>query len=76
MLRTYKSTATKEEKIAIKLSTLMTDFTVDIEKVGYYLYHATPYLLFRRSIEVLDSARLAEDLREQREIGYDIDRIY
>ena len=56
---------TKEEKIANKIGQLLTDFTVDIEKVGYYMYHANPYLLYRRSMEVLESADFAEVQHKQ-----------
>jgi hypothetical protein len=72
---TRNNIATNEEKIAKKISVLLSDFTIDLEKVGYYLARATPYLLFCRSLEVLESAQFQKDTIEQQRIGYDIDRI-
>jgi hypothetical protein len=66
---------TKEEKVAQKISVLLSDFTLDLEKVGYYLARAIPLLLFKRSLEVLESAQFQEDLVEQQRIGYDNDRL-
>jgi hypothetical protein len=62
---------TKEEKVAQKISVLLSDFTLDLEKVGYYLARAIPLLLFKRSLEVLESAQFQEDLVEQQRIGYE-----
>jgi hypothetical protein len=52
-----KRVASKEEKVAIKLANLVTDFTLDIEAVGKYLSEATPHILYSRLIEVLESAQ-------------------
>ena len=67
---------TKEEKVAQKISVLLSDFTLDLEKVGYYLARAIPLLLFKRSLEVLESAQFQEDIVEQQRIGYDNDRLF
>lgn len=67
---TSKSVKTEEEKIAQKIAQLMTDFTIDVEKVGFYLATATPYLLFRRALEVLESAEFQLDTVEQNRIQY------
>lgn len=66
---------TKEEKVAQKISVLLSDFTLDLEKVGYYLARAIPLLLFKRSLEVLESAQFQEDIVEQQRIGYNDDRL-
>ena len=66
---------TKEEKVAQKISVLLSDFTLDLEKVGYYLARAIPLLLFKRSLEVLESAQFQDDIIEQHRIGYDNDRL-
>jgi hypothetical protein len=66
---------TKEEKVAQKISVLLSDFTLDLEKVGYYLAKAIPLLLFKRSLEVLESAQFQDDIMEQQRIGYDNDRL-
>jgi hypothetical protein len=76
MYRISRSThTTKEEKVAHKISVLLSDFTLDLEKVGYYLAKAIPLLLFKRSLEVLESAQFQDDIMEQERIGYDHDRL-
>jgi hypothetical protein len=65
----------KEEKVAVSIGKLLSDFYLDLEKVGYYLARATPYLIYRRSLEVLESAQFQEDKVEQNRLGYDSDRL-
>jgi hypothetical protein len=66
---------TKEEKTAIAIGKLLSDFHLDLEKVGYYLAKATPYLVYRRALEVLESAQFQENKIEQNRLGYDSDRL-
>ncbi len=66
---------TNEEKVAVGIGKLLSDFYLDLEKVGYYLATATPYLIYRRSLEVLESAQFQEDKVEQNRLGYDSDRL-
>ena len=65
---------TNEERVAKKIANLMTDFTLDIEKVGYHLARSTSYLLFRRALEVLQAAEFQLDKVEQNRIQYNNDR--
>jgi hypothetical protein len=67
---------TKEEKTALAIGKLLSDFHLDLEKVGYYLHKATPYLVYRRALEVLESAQFQENTSAQNEVGYRNDRIY
>lgn len=67
--------ATKEEKTAVAIGKLLSDFHLDLEKVGYYLAKATPYLIYRRALEVLESAQFQQDKVEHNRIGYDSDRL-
>lgn len=66
---------TKEEKVAISIGKLLSDFYLDLEKVGYYLARATPYLIYRRALEVLESAQFQENKVEQNRLEYDSDRL-
>ena len=68
--------ATKEEKVAVAIGKLLSDFYLDLEKVGYYLHKATPYLIYRRALEVLESAQFQEDTTEQNKLEYRNDRLY
>ncbi len=65
---------TNEEKVAIAIGKHLSDFYLDLEKVGYYLARATPYLIYRRSLEVLESAKFQEDLVEHNKLQYQGDR--
>ena len=67
---------TNEEKVAIAMGKHLADFYLDLEKVGYYLAKATPYLIYRRALEVLESAQFQEDLVEQKRIEYNNDRLF
>jgi hypothetical protein len=69
-------TVTKEEKTAVAIGKLLSDFHLDLEKVGVYLAKATPYLIFRRAIEVLESAEFQLDTVEQNRIEYNHDRLF
>ena len=67
---------TKEEKVAVSIGKLLSDFHLDLEKVGYHLAKATPYLIYRRALEVLDSAKFQLDTVEQNRIEYNNDRLF
>jgi hypothetical protein len=67
---------TKEEKVAVAISKLLSDFHLDLEKVGYHLAKSTPYLIYRRSLEVLESAQFQLDTVEQNRIEYNHDRLF
>lgn len=66
---------TKEEKVAMSIGKLLSDFYLDLEKVGYYLAKSIPYLIYRRSIEVLESAKFQEDTIEHEKLKYDQARL-
>ena len=67
---------TKEEKVAEKIGVLLSDFHLDLEKVGVYMSRALPYLVFRRALEVLESAQFQLDTVEQKRIEYNHDRLF
>ena len=67
---------TKEEKVAEKIGVLLSDFHLDLEKVGVYMSRALPYLVYRRALEVLESAEFQLDLVEQKRIEYNHDRLF
>ena len=63
------TTATKEEKVAQKISNLVCDFSLDLEAVGYYMATAIPYLTYNRALEVLESARYNKEVAEYYQQG-------
>lgn len=68
--------ASKEEKVAVAIGRLLSDFHLDLEKVGFYLAKALPYTVYRRALEVLSSAEFQENEVEKTKIGYRNDRLY
>ena len=68
--------ASKEEDVAVAIGRLLSDFHLDLEKVGYYLAKALPYTVYRRALEVLASAEFQENEVEQNKIGYRNDRLH
>jgi hypothetical protein len=68
--------ASKEEKVAVAIGRLLSDFHLDLEKVGFYLAKSLPYTVYRRALEVLASAEFQENEVEQNKIGYRNDRLY
>ena len=69
-------TKSKEEKVAEKIGLLLSDFHLDLEKVGVYMSRSLPYLVYRRALEVLQSAEFQENEVEQNRLGYRNDRLY
>jgi hypothetical protein len=69
-------TKTNEEKVAEKIGVLLSDFNLDLEKVGVYMSKALPYLVFRRALEVLESAEFQLDIVEQKRVEYNHDRLF
>ena len=68
--------ASKEEKVAVAIGRLLSDFHLDLEKVGFYIAKSLPYTVYRRALEVLASAEFQENEVEQNKLGYRSDRLY
>jgi hypothetical protein len=68
--------ASKEEKVAVAIGRLLSDFHLDLEKVGFYLAKSLPYTVYRRALEVLSSAEFQENEVEQTRLGYRNDRLH
>jgi hypothetical protein len=77
MRRGIKLGTSKEEKVAVTIGKLLSDFTLDLEAIGKYLATANPHLIYARAIEVLESAEYNKEVAEYREIGkYYSDRLF
>lgn len=77
MRRISQVKASKEEKTAIAIGRLLSDFALDLEAVGMYLGTAQPYIIYRRAVEVLEATQYNKEVAEYREIGkyYGSDRL-
>lgn len=68
-MRSLKLGASKEEKVALTIGRLLSDFSLDLEAVGKYLAIAQPYVIYARVLEVLDATEYNKTMSEYREIG-------
>ena len=76
-MRRVKLGISKEERVAVAIGKLLSDFTLVLEAIGKYLATANPHLLYARTLEVLESAEYNKDVAEYREIGkYYSDRLF
>ena len=56
MSRYVKNVQSNEEKVAIKIGTLLSDFRLDLEAVGFYLSRVNPFTVYRRITESVESS--------------------
>jgi hypothetical protein len=59
----------KEEKVAVSIGKLLSDFSLDLEAVGKYLATAQPYVVYARAVEVLEATEYNKTIAEYREQG-------
>ena len=65
MYRISRNTVpTKEEKVAQRISTIVSDYSLDLEAVGYYLATSVPFLTYSRALEILEAARYNNEVAE------------
>lgn len=67
----------KEEKVAVAIGKLLSDFSLDLEAVAKYLATAQPYVVYARAVEVLEATEYNKTVAEYREQGrYYGDRLF
>lgn len=59
----------KEEKVAISIGKLLSDYALDLEAVGKYIATAQPYLIYSRAVELLEATQYNKEVAEYREMG-------
>jgi hypothetical protein len=59
----------REEKVAVAIGRLISDFSLDLEAVGKYLATAQPYVIYTRVLEILEATEYNKEVAEYREIG-------
>jgi len=64
MMRRLRIPTSNEEKVAKRIGTLLSDFSLDLEAVGKYLALSNPYVVYSRSMEVLESAQYNKEIAE------------
>lgn len=68
-MRGRRVTASKEEKVAVAIGKLLSDFSLDLEAIGKYLATANPYVVYARALEVLEATEYNKTVAEYRETG-------
>jgi hypothetical protein len=68
MIRGLRTPPTKEEKVAVAIGKLLSDYALDLEAVGKYLATAQPYLIYSRAVEVLEATQYNKEVAEYREM--------
>ena len=54
--------ASKEEKVASRITTLLSDFTLDLEAIGFYLAKGSPHIIYTRANEVLEAMQYNKEV--------------
>jgi hypothetical protein len=70
MSRGRKLPKTKEEKIALRLSEIVNDYTLDLEEVGRYFYRVAPLVSYNRIVEIVEVAELERENQDVRANHY------
>jgi hypothetical protein len=68
-MRGHRLRISKEEKVAVSIGKLLSDFSLDLEAVGKYMAVSNPYVIYTRILEVLDATEYNKTVSEYREIG-------
>jgi protein associated with RNAse G/E len=70
MARSRRLPITKEEKVALKLSEIVNDYTLDLEEIGRYFYKVAPKVSYNRIIEIVDVAEFEKENANVRHSHY------
>jgi hypothetical protein len=69
MMRRIKVAMSNEERVAKRIGTILSDFSLDLEAVGKYLALSNPYVVYSRAVEVLEAAEYNKNTAEYREMS-------
>lgn len=68
-MKRHTLSTSKEEKVAVSIGKLLSDFTLDLEAVGKYLAVSNPHIIYVRTLTVLEATEYNKTVAEYREIG-------
>lgn len=66
MPRSIKIPISKEEKIALKLSDIVNDYTLNLDEVGRYFYRVAPKVSYNRILDIVDVAEMERENQDVR----------
>jgi hypothetical protein len=64
--RSIKIPISKEEKIALKLSDIVNDYTLNLDEVGKYFYRVAPRVSYNRIIDIVEVAEMERENQDVR----------
>jgi hypothetical protein len=64
--RSIKIPVSKEEKIALKLSDIVNDYTLNLDEVGRYFYRVAPKVSYNRILDIVDVAEMERENQDVR----------
>jgi hypothetical protein len=64
--RSIKIPISKEEKIALKLSDIVNDYTLNLDEVGRYFYRVAPRVSYNRILDIVDVAEMERENQDVR----------
>jgi hypothetical protein len=64
MRRSIRLTVSKEEKVASKVIAMLSDLTLDLEAIGFYLAKTSPHIIYSRANEVLEAMQYNKEVDE------------
>jgi cell division protein FtsL len=59
--RSIKIPISKEEKIALKLSDIVNDYTLNLDEVGRHFYRVAPMVSYNRILDIVDVAEMERE---------------
>ena len=62
--RSIRLGISKEEKVAGRVITLLSDLTIDLEAIGFYLAKTSPHIIYTRANEVLEAMQYNKEVNE------------
>jgi hypothetical protein len=68
-MRRLSLPTSKEERVAVSIGKLLSDFTLDLEAVGKYLAVVNPHVIYVRTLTVLEATEYNKTVAEYRERG-------
>jgi hypothetical protein len=69
MRRSIRLAVSKEEKVASRIITILSDLSLDLEAVGFYLAKTSPHIIYSRANEVLEAMQYNKEV-DQLDRGY------
>ena len=66
MRRSIRIPVSKEEKIALKLSDIVNDYTLNLDEVGRYFYRVAPRVSYNRILDIVEVAELERENQDVR----------